>query len=498
MKSINFPLINVLVSLFTFLFVFFTPLDYSLNKYGGTYVYTPDTGTYFPLYWDPWKSTRTPGYPLFLYPFLEPHRKELAAAFKMAHKKLAPEDFSTGFHECLNEAGLQGVFDNIVLCQRLLLSIGAAFLVYTCALFINPLVVGGCFFLCVKMLPLVNPTWLITECVAQPLSFFTIGLLLLFFRKRNFLFLFLAALCASFLYLVRPAGVYMLALGGICWLYFFWKDRFHHVFKFLFSATGFLPAVAYIGYLSITSGYLLFGTHPESSDLQFSCYFLQKEDIENMPTLRAREYARIQLDKVEFWKKEISKLYWPDFEEWPRTKSFGFLYNYSAWPITYMPENEVLRELSKNPQIGPLNLKQRVMMGRELKKGMLKRHSWDRIKTVGCNILAGLGYYSDFPSSTLKRKYGFPLMVCGWGVWCIALLLCQEVRFCLLLPGAAHLLHVFAISYGNSIGYRYVDLTEPLFAFAVFLSLWALACRLWQFYRKTSGARGRETMEAAG
>ncbi len=485
-KGIDSCLITIGVSIFTFLFVFFTSVDYSLNKYGGTYVHSPDTFSYINFYMDPWKSIRTPGYALFLYPFLEPHRKELSNALKNASKLPSSEVFSTGkrFPEFANAQGLQGVFDNIVLGQRILLSIAATFLVYTCSLYLNALVAGGCFFLGVQITPLVNVSLLLTESVAQPLSFFAIGLLLLFYKKRNFFFLFLAALCASALYLVRPAGIYMLGLAGICWLFFFWENRFHHIFKFSWTATGFLPAVAYICFISVTSGHLLFGTHPQGTDLQFSSYYLQKEDIGKMPTLRAREYARIYLDKIETWKKDNGKtMFGPDFEEWPRTKSFGYVYNTTVWPLTYKPEGEIWAELAKDPQIGHLSLMERVKTGRELKTGMLERHTGDRIKTVGCNMLAGLGYYRDYRSSSLWA-YGFPLIAGAWAVWCLALLLCPQVRFCLLLPGGAHLLHVFVISYGNFILSRYIDLTETLFVFSAFLSLWALATRLGQFLRK--------------
>lgn len=175
------------------------------------------------------------------------------------------------------------------------------------------------------------------------------------------------------------------------------------------------------------------------------------------------------MEKVETWKKDNdTNAFGPDFEKWPQTKSFGYMYNTTVWPLTYGPEGEVWAELAKNPQIAPLSLKKMVKTGRELKMGMLKRHTGDRIKTVCCNMLAGLGYYRDYQSSSLW-KYGVPLIIGGWGVWSLALLICSAVRFCLFLPGAAHLLHVFVISHGNFILPRYIDLTETLFVFAVFL-----------------------------
>lgn len=471
--------VRVLASLCIFFCVFFTSLDSSPNKYGGTYVHNPDTPSYFMLPWNPWTSIRTPGYALFLYPFLEPHRAQLETVMKEARKLPFSEVFSWGkrFPEFVNAGGLQSVFDNVVLFQRLFLSLGAAFLVYTCSIFFNPLMVGVCFFLATRITPLVNPALLLTESVAQPLSFFALGFLLIFFKKRNFFFLFSASLSASMLYLVRPAGIYMLGLCGIAWLCFFRKERFRQRYGFFLAATGFLPAAAYIVYISATAGYLIFGTHPEGSDLQFSCYFLQKEDIANMPTVRSREYARIYLEKIDAWKMENGKrLFGPNFDEWPKTRSIGYRYSRTAWPLAFYPKYAVLAELAKNPEIGPLSLLDRVRVGRELQIGVLKRHRGDFIRTVTRNILTGVGYYRDYKSSSLWA-YGFPRIVAAWGVWVCALLCCPRARFCLLLLGGAHLFHLLAVSYGNFIDPRYMNLTEVLFVFGVFLSLWSLVDR---------------------
>lgn len=473
---------NILVSLGIFLFVFFTPLDTTFNKYGGTYVPLADTETYLrgvPL--DPWQSIRTPGYPLFLAPFLEPHREQMEGVFNKTRKLPWIEVFSAGkrFPEFINAAGLQDTFDNIVLCQRLLRSICAAFLVFTFSLYFNPIVVGACFLLGIRFVPLVNPAFLLTESVAQPLSFLAIGFLLLASKKKNFFFLFLATLCASYMYLVRPAGIYMIGLCGISWIYFFWKERFRHVAKFLLSATGFLPAVVYIIYISTTSGYLIFGTYPVTSDLQFACFFLEPEDIDNMPTLRSKEYARIFMEKKSAAAEERTEgVLSRNFAEKAKTRSFGYRYSMSAWGSAFSLKNDVLKELAKNPQIGRwLSLKEMVGVGRELKIGVLKRHPMDFILTVGRNILTGFGYYRDFNSSALA-KYGFKKIIGGWCIWILALLVCPRVRFCLFLPGAAHLLHVFAVSYGNFIKPWYMNLTESLYLFAVLLSLWALLDRL--------------------
>ena len=497
-RFINSSLLSILVSFVIFLFVFFTPPDSFLNMHSVTYSYNSDTPSYLRFFIDPWRSMRSPGYSLFLSTFLEPHRERMNYIIKNSNGLPYNKLFSTseGLPEFIDAAGLEGVFDDIVLCQRILLGLGAAFFVYACSLYINSLVVGGSFLLAVQVVPLVDATYILTESVAQPLSFFAMGLLLLFFKKSKFPLLFLGALCASSLYLVRPPGIYMLVLAGICWFYFFWKGHFHHAFKFFFTAVGFLPAIAYIGYISITSGYLMFGTHPKNSDLQFTCYYLQKEDINNMPTLRAREYARIYLDKIDAWKKDNAQSAMGlDYEDWPSTKSFGYRYNTAVWPLVHGLDSAILAELAKNPQIGRLSNKARLIMGRELKEGMLERHTADRIKTVCVNMLTGLGYYRDYMGSSLW-KYGFPLIIGAWSVWCLALLLCPRVRFCLFLPGAAHLLHVFAIAYGNFILPRYIDLTETLFVFGVFLSLWSLVERLCQFYQKRYGDKCEKTLAA--
>lgn len=97
----------------------------------------------------------------------------------------------------------------------------------------------------------------------------------------------MAALCSSYIYLVRVAGIYMIVLCCLCGSTPYGKYDFVISINFLLYLTDFLAVVAYIIYISFTSVNLIFGTSPESSDLQFACYFLQKEDIDNMP-----RYAR--------------------------------------------------------------------------------------------------------------------------------------------------------------------------------------------------------------
>lgn len=488
----------ILVSLGIFLCVFCAPIDSLSNKFGN-YIFGPDTFTYLTPEFNPWKSFRAPGYAIFLYPFLEPHRTQLEKIFREVRKLPTSEVWGprTRLPEFINAGGMQGVFDNIVLCQKIFLGLSLAFLVYTCSLYFNPVVAGVCILLGLQITPLVNPAFLLTESVAQPLSFLAIGFLLLAFKneKRHFLFLFLATLSASIMYLVRPSGLCLMGICALTWIYLLWKEHFRHVGKLILVTTGFLPAIVYIVYISITAGYLIFSTHPQASDLQFSSYFLEPEDIENMPTLRSKEYARLYLDASAIWRKENIKRLWPDFDAWPQTRSFAYRYNIAVWPLTSRPERVVLAELAKNPQIGRLSIKDRVRLGRELKAGMLKRHTWDRIKTVYCNILAGLGCYSDFRSSSLQ-KYGFPFILTCWGVWCFALVICPQVRVCLFLLGATHLLHIFAIAYGNFIAARYINLTETLFVFAAFLALWALLERLWQLCQKIYVDRRKETESA--
>lgn len=240
-KLINSSRMDIFSPLGIFLFVFFTPMFTTLNTYGDTNVPWADTETNLqcvPL--DPW-TIRTPGYPLFLAPFLEPHREQLEDVLNKASKLPVEEVFSDGkrFPEFINAAVLRRIFDNIVLCKRLLLSIGVAFLVYACSVYFSAIIVGACFLLGIHFIPLVNPANLLTESFAQTLSFFAIAFLLLASERKKFFFLFLATFCTPYLYLVRPAGIYMFCLCGISWFYLFWKERFRLKYKFLLVATGF-------------------------------------------------------------------------------------------------------------------------------------------------------------------------------------------------------------------------------------------------------------------
>lgn len=176
-KFINSASLNLLGSLFAFLFVFFTPLNTSLNKYGGNYIHSPDTSVYFRLIFDPWKIIRTLGQPLFLNLFLEPHWEQFENVLKNASKPPWGEVYSLGkrFPEFVNTGDMQEVFDNIVLCQKLLLSFGAAFLLFACSLYFNALVIGGCFFLAYRLRrSLIRRTFLLKPSPSPFLFFYRV------------------------------------------------------------------------------------------------------------------------------------------------------------------------------------------------------------------------------------------------------------------------------------------------------------------------------------
>lgn len=474
-RYLNGWFIHILAALLVGIFVFYAAPDTQYNEVGGDYVVWSDSPSYYNFYWSPWDSSRSPGYPLFLSIFLHSHREQLKNILE--HLLASSINLDREVEQVLktyNEAGLRPVFDRVAHAQQLLLAISSAALVFACSFYFNGIISACLFFAAVFAVPLVNPYFILSESLAQPLTFLALSALLIFNKFHKFAFLFIACFLSAYVFLVRPVGLYMLCLCAAGCAYFLWQSRFRQILRYFAAFAGFLPAICYFGAMNLTAGHLTFGTMSHWSHLMTICYYLKEEDIGNMPTYRAKRFAELYLAQLPAFENTYIREHIPGYEQWRADRNSAHQYDVLCWPLAKFGTISVFETMEKDPAIGPLNLLERNRLAEELKAGFRKRHFRDLLQNRWFNFWTALGYDLDYRVSRIADPYGRKPMAAGLLLLACAILLGKRQRFCLIVLSATHFLQLLAISFGGLVLHRYVNLTEPLLMYSFLLAGWTL------------------------
>lgn len=456
-----------------FFYVINIPQNIS-NNYHIKFNFSPDSTLYITsTELDPWKTYRTPGYPLVCALFFSPETHQVI------RNSLKDHSYIELFHErhvekILVDSGLEKPFVSLVIFQRLVQAASIAFFFMALCEFFPTIISFCALTMGLFVLPLANPYNILTETLAQSLIFSCLACLFFFKSKKNFLWMYGASLLALMAWCVRPGCMFMV---GICFLdcsYLFFKDRFHHRIKYIANIIFLVtPCALYIAYLSLQAGGLVLGTVQDQTNLGRVLFFLEREDLENMPTYRSKLFARAFLDNYAAFVKNYERTYNYRIQDKSSPLSVPRLYNNIVNSYIYGGSEYPYAVLRNDRNVGDLNILQRNILVLELQKGIIQRHMVDNMILTLKNFLSGFGYYKDFHVSKIANSFNRKIFFLLLLVVFFVLLGSKEYRYCLIMLVLVHVGNI-AVCSTHYIESRYVNLTEVFFGLAILLSLMIL------------------------
>lgn len=480
-----------------FFLIFWYPWQNQNTSENQGYFLSRDTRGYmlFSGWRDPWRSYRSIGYRLFLYPFLHHDVQKFTLAWDKARNAGIDVwmDNAKPLYSIAKETGIAKKFKAISLVQRIVEAL--AFSVFYLALcrwlpaapaFIALLVA-------VLFAPPPSPYAILTEPLTCALTWFCAAFLL--YAPKSTLKIFcvaMACLCASLAFLIGPRTLSLVGLCSLIFLGLAWcRIRERAWLRLVKSVCAFSPlmlAYAYIGWLSVTGGQVFLHTQWDVPYFTF-LYLAEAEDIQYMPTERARKYA--------IWYVERKK----DFFNAIKNGTGGFpkfdaqLHspvsargNMGNLLVYYGPLRESWKYFKNDKDIANPRQNIKATLGKELTAGLWHRHTGDIILGWGQNFIAGLGYYKDVYLLRLLPSVSFAVNMGALILAVLAIMLYPGTRWPIGIMVGIHIMAIIATAIGHFMIGRYVISTQPFLLIAGVYSLWFLCIRGYQ--RLKSGGVG--------
>lgn len=459
--------LTILFLLFCFLFL--------LNKTPHSlYEIHSDTIGYERLSLDPWDGFRPPGYTALVNLFLLGTKDSSEIYQKYPGEELLKNDRAL-LNEKYNELGLGRRLKLLAFFQVVVFSCSLAALLYalSCQASLAPpiwfmILLGG--FLSVDI---VNPGFILSESLAFPLIAATLASLLLFEYRRKIFFLYLGCFLSSWTFLTRASCLFLLILSSI---YLIMKiiQKLVNQKQCILSIICLFIGYGYIVLISITGAGVFVGTMAADTNNMISCFLMDKKDIENMPTERAKKFADEFLSNKKAFEENFMIPHHEKYFKHPERYSRVSRFNKLAWNYAYQGTMEVYKNLFHVPTRDDISLKVRAQLSAEVRRGVMKRHFWEWVELVYKNLWAGLGFDSTYAVSKIAKILGANFMLFGFMLTIAACILCPPLRTCILLLFFTHILQVIACAFGASINSRYIRLTEIFLLLSYFTSFWGL------------------------
>lgn len=457
-------------------FVLFTAPNWQRNPAGDLYIITPDTWAYRGVSLNPWQSIRSPGYQAVVNLFLAGKRAAVVALDKNAAQYSYQELFGPArtIEKLYRQHGLANRLNALVCAQILLLALAVAALFLAISRFVPAPAAFVCVMGALLIAPGSNPCCIMSESLAQPLTYLALACLLFFWSGKKFFWLYLACALSVWAYLARISCLSLLLLTTCCVVFCPLAAGFCRWRRYGAALLLLLPGYAYIALLSITGGHFFVGTLAEASNNIISLWFLEPGDIQNMPTERAKKFAAAFLEGKPEFEKTFMRARHPGFAESRQKYSPQARFNLYGWNYAFEGTLGVYDKLAADPDIGPLSLRERARLSHEVRSGVMRRHRAEWLALAWHNFWAALGYDKTLALSRIASRLGSHAMTAGLLLILAAALAKPAASLPPLLLAAAHLLQLLACAVGTSLNQRYIELTEPLLAIAIFLAVYSL------------------------
>ena len=476
--------------------IFITVQQYNISNFitgsmleSELYVVQPDTGSY--LIYDsdfilhPFASFRSPGYPLFLKLFTIGKSSKIHDVYQKMRNYKADDlwNYGRGYKgimaaQLFQEEGLAPALNMVVIVQFLVLCFSVVFLYYSLlpknASFLEIIVYGLLLLICLYIVPIPSIRWIMSESLGQPFLFISIGFLLSFHKKQKAFLIYLACFFSVYTFLIRPAALVVVMITTLYLIYLLFKDRLKHKYEYTICGSILFIGYAYILLLSITCGNLSFGTIQYAVSMRRIVYFLEENDIDNMPTQRARKASEKLLEE----KAKNYPLVMSELKKRFRNKSIQSIslanrYFHIAEPLSL----QIMGIFWQDKEWRDREIKDfgadLTRLTREIEQGLSINHSRELFKIRLGYLLTTIGVIKDWKAGILSRLGIFPSII-ALIILILAFALCKDIRFLIIILASTHILSVLAIAYSHVMLDRYYSFTELIYILSITIAIYSL------------------------
>jgi hypothetical protein len=467
--------INIVVFL-----IFASSVFFSITIPSSLYLFAKDSNSYTVFTpRSPWNSSRSPGYPAFLNLFIKDDRgkyrnyadtrfMEIDNADRATHKAFWYP--GTAPAEEITKTGAGRGFRQAALVQIALLLVGYGVFGIGLNCFLPVPLACLAAWIVPLATPLVNPCYILTESLAQPLIFLCAGLSLLFMATWRWRYLLPALFLAGYAFLVRPACAFLIPLCGLLLLCGFWRQRSVRKKSLWLAATGALLLLAlptaYIGQISILAKGFTTNTH--GFDM-YTYYLATPDDISKINNPTAKIILQKYLVEKDNFYYKILQNNRCDNATWNTKYSIAFRYMNSSF-IYYR------YALSQVPEYLNLSLLEKSKVSKDISNEVLPRHRMQQASIFINLIKAAFGIVDDYRPSNIARKIKYTNIYLFFLFIVLISLFNRKnnLRMPILFLLSIHLFSVIIISAGGFVLIRYVALTEIFISFTILMALFSI------------------------
>ena len=447
-----------------------------LPQYDGTYKIASDTGAYIGTN-NLITHERPPAYRIFLAFFIDDNdircfwnlyksgvkyftkeTEHLRFANQARQKQLESLPINDGFLKIVKYQYILQYISIFLLLSSLIISLSSPYGIFISILFI-------CY------APLFDTRTLLSEALAQPLSFIAFALAILYQKFKKTWYVVLISLLCSLAFLTRPSCFTMVILAGCVFLQmlYMYRDTIKKILIPTCASLAFMMiSVLYVVCISIYAGFFCPGLVYDKNAGKFVSYLANKSDIDKMPTEISKSILSAYLDHKREYAKHAGvhnideiETRIPDFKDFKRT---------SQTCMRILLRQAASIGASSNSNRTSLSFSNYYI--HEMFTVIRQTHS----SQYWYLVQEGIKVSFDKPLSTLSAK----TYVIAFFVIFLSIIIMRQNYFTELSLALNHILSIFATCVSIYPQARLVQFTDPFFILAVLISI----CTLCIFFEK--------------
>ncbi|GHV03044.1 hypothetical protein AGMMS50229_01010 [Campylobacterota bacterium] len=445
-------------------------------------------------YSDPWASARSPGTPFYFD--LVADRDTIVSELRAYDELPTPQNATPVLDKELRKINLA----NIVI-----LSLGVALLTIALCCYLSAAFAVIAAFAAAHGTGL---SYFVASILSEPpVIFITLAFgacLLIYIKTRCFSLLPIISALAVAGFLVRPAGIFLIAVASLLIAFDLWKKR-SLLKSTILAICLIVGAAAFPIQLYMTTGIVTLG-QLNMTKLMFALFLAEPSDIDRMPT------SEMKADLTRFFELKPSAINamngstnkyansplapqafredWNGWENLPLVPRYIYSVNQFGWAVF---QNTIYadRFKTRSPQ-------ETYRYYQGIADAILSAHQFELAQLRAANFLSGFSAYGYIgfgasPINTIARRLHLPAILIYPAIFALILIALWRGARVFALPITAlvgtHLLAIAALSIGHCVMTRYSVVSEWMITLAVMLSFASLIQAYYSYFARRNNAR---------